>query len=437
MSGTLAHYTLGELLGAGGMGRVFAAEHPSGKPLAVKVLHETLRADPMLVARLADEARTASLIQHRNVIRVLDHGLDDGAPFLVMERAHGIPLGSLIEQQGPLPLVRARAIASQILSGLAAIHRAGLVHGDMKSDNVLVDAADRVTIIDFGLARSQGARPEWLDEHMLSGTPEYMAPELVMGRPITVAAEIYAVGVIVYEMVTGSTPFGGGTTTAIFERHLTDDVVPPSLRCPDRTIPVPLENVIMRALAKEPSSRHLNAEMFATAVERSIAPRYIERRVSHAVVTDCPATGPTREWTRRTTQRRLPHPRRRFAEGTAPRDSAEVIAKRDELGDAFAAGSPDAIIATTLALVQILLDEHRLAAAAHQLDEVIGALDAQSPAQLWRLELALGAVYEGLGYHDRAREAGQRAGRCAERAGDRAGINRAAAFIRRLPSRSR
>jgi serine/threonine-protein kinase len=272
---------LGDLLGAGGMGRVFAAEDSKHAPVAVKVLHEVLASDPIMVDRFLDEGRAAQRVTHRNVVRVFDHGMSAaGTPFLVMERVPGIPLGSLIQREGSLPFFRIRAIAAQIFAGLAAIHRAGLVHGDLKSDNILVDESDRVTIIDFGLARTPGTRPAFGDDQMLTGTPEYMAPELIRGEPISTASELYAVGVILYEMLTGSTPGGGGTTTAIFERHLSDELVPPTLRCPDRTIPVSLEAVILRALDKDPAARHLNADIFATAVDRSV-PADCTDRIPH------------------------------------------------------------------------------------------------------------------------------------------------------------
>jgi serine/threonine-protein kinase len=255
------------------MGRVFATTHPSPRPLVIKVLHESLEADPIAVRRLREEARLARQISHRNVVRVVDDGVTaTGAPYVVMERAAGISLGDLVDRDGPLPLGRVRTISSQILSALAAIHQAGLVHGDIKSDNVLVDDGDRdaVTIIDFGLARKSGTRAYGIDEHMLSGTPEYMAPELARGEPLTPAGELYAVGVIVYEMLTGSTPFGSSSVTSVFEAHLHDSVVPPSLRVPDRMIPSSLEGIVLRALAKDPADRHIDAAFLATGIERAI-----------------------------------------------------------------------------------------------------------------------------------------------------------------------
>lgn len=315
-------YVVGELLGVGGMGRVFMADHPARPRVAIKFLHEALASDAVMVARLHEEAEAAQRVRHTNVVRIYEHGLtSDGVPFIAMERRDGTSLGALLQRTGPLPLRRLRKIASQILAGLGAIHRADLVHGDIKSDNIIIGENDRVTIIDFGLARRSGMPAKGLDAQMLSGTPEYMAPETIRGEPLTPAADLYAVGIVLYEMLTGTTPVGGGTATAVFERHLHDEIVPPSLRCPDRTIPVSLEAAILRALEKDASARHLNAEMFATAIDRAIPPSSDDGFIG----TGRPAAsaiGPTREWSSCRTARHVPHARRRFAEGTKPRESA-------------------------------------------------------------------------------------------------------------------
>ena len=267
----LGDYVVGDELGVGGMGRVFAATQADGSSAVVKLLHPALVAEPSLATRLLEEARMARLVSHRNVVRVIDSGTTlDGTPFLVMRRAAGVSLGAVIQAHGPLPLLRAHKIATQILEGVSAIHAAGLVHGDLKSDNVLVDDEDHVTIIDFGLARAAATAPTWLGENALSGTPEYMAQEVIRGEVMTSAADLYAAGIIVYEMLTATTPFAGVTTAEIFERHLNDAVVPPSLRCTNRTLPVALEALVMRALAKNPAHRHHSAGLFATAIERAI-----------------------------------------------------------------------------------------------------------------------------------------------------------------------
>lgn len=291
---------LGELLGMGGMGRVYAAEHPAQIPVAVKLLDDALRGDPVMVARMAEEASAALRVVHPNVVRVLDSGAtDDGVPFVAMRRVSGVPLGVVVERDGPLALGRIRSILGQILSGAAAIHGAGLVHGDLKSANVLVEggpAGDRITIIDFGLARPIAASAPRTDRRV-SGTPDYMAPEVIRGEPVTAASDLYAVGVILYELLTGTTPFGGGSPTMIFDRHLDDDVAPPSLRCPDRTIPGALEAVVLRALAKQPADRFPDAQRFAEALDRAVPPAVCEGAPAPCRIVFS-TTAPTREWSR-------------------------------------------------------------------------------------------------------------------------------------------
>lgn len=422
-----ADVVIGDLLGAGGMGRVFAAKDSARTPLAVKVLHDVLAEDPVMVARFLEEGRAAKRVSHRNVVRVVDHGLSaSGSPFLIMQRAPGIPLGALIQRDGPLPLLRTRKIATQILAGLAAIHRAGLVHGDIKSDNVLVDPtqADTVTIIDFGLARPPGTLVIGGDEQMLTGTPEYMAPEVIRGEPMSASAELYAVGVIIYEMLTGSTPFGGGTATAVFERHLSDDLIAPSLRCPERNIPIALESVIARALDKDPAARHLNADLFASAIERAVSPDLVERPPKIG-----PRISPIAD-----TIHDLPRRHCRFAEGTVPGDSSDVQRRRHELTAALTERAAEPIVVAYLMLVQALVHEHRLVAAAQELQAGIAWLDAQglSPPSVWRLLLTLATIFDGLGDRVRARDTAVDALAAARHGSDRMGRARAEALLRRL-----
>ncbi|HSD90424.1 MAG TPA: serine/threonine-protein kinase [Kofleriaceae bacterium] len=426
-------FELGELIGAGGMGRVFSATYAERR-IAVKLLHDELVRDPNMVARFADEALAARRVSHRNVVRVIEHGFhSDGSPFLAMEHAPGITLGELIEREGTLPLTRIRAIGTQILLGLGAIHRAGLLHGDMKSDNVLVDVAnaDKVTIIDFGLARSVCSTAGV--ETVLSGTPEYMAPEVIRGEAASVSTDLYAVGVILYEMLTGTTPFAGGNAAEIFERHLTDEVVPPSLRAPERTIPAVLEGIVMRALAKDASLRHFDAELFATALSRCIPASFVERQTPARLIEPrSTSRALTNEWSRQQTSRKLPHPRRRFAEGTLPRDNDAIQTCRDDLSYAIAGGDPGAIITACLSLVEVLCNEHRLLSAARELETAITWLASDEDAPLWRLQLTLAAIYDGLGDRPAALSAATAARTSAKRLGDAQGTTRANALARRL-----
>jgi serine/threonine-protein kinase len=208
-------------------------------------------------------------VHHANVVAVSDAGLAaDGTPFLVMELVRGVPLDELVHREGPFTLRRATAVVGQILAGLQALHDAGFVHGDVKSGNVLIDAdpgADRVKLIDLGLARTADA-PDPPGARIASGTPEYMAPEVVLGHGASPRSDVYGAGVVLYQLLTGTTPFEGGPSREILRRQLDDAVVPPSLRCPDRTIPPALEAAVMIALAKEPSARHASAAAFAAVI---------------------------------------------------------------------------------------------------------------------------------------------------------------------------
>jgi serine/threonine protein kinase len=271
-------YQLGELLGRGGMGQVHVARHKSGKIVAIKRVRNTLREDRLIVDLLGDEARLLAAVSHPNVVRVLESGTDnDGRPFLVMDRAAGTPLHEVIARAGALPRDRLVTIAGQLFAGLAAIHAAGIVHGDLKSHNVLVDDIDIVTIIDFGLARPI-ARIDDPDAPlgMIAGTPAYMAPELLGGGAATVASDVYAAGAIVYEMLTGSTPFAG-TPAAILTRQLTEEVEPPSRRAPRRAINTALDSVLLCALDPMASERFTDAHCLAAAFAAATGQRRLAR----------------------------------------------------------------------------------------------------------------------------------------------------------------
>ncbi|MBZ0238324.1 MAG: serine/threonine protein kinase [Deltaproteobacteria bacterium] len=295
-------YLLGDELGAGGMGVVYRAQQlrPS-RPVAIKFLHRVLARDPRTVARFRDEALTASRLDHPNSVAVLDHGEnDDGTPYLVMEYVSGRTLRHIVDD-GPLPIARAIAITRQVLGALACAHAHDIVHSDVKTENVLVQATagrEHVKLVDFGLARvilsfDEEDRATSSDAH-IAGTPEYMAPEVILGGTPSPASDIYAVGVILHEMVTGTTPFGGGKPMDIFQRHVLDPIVPPSVRFPQLAIPRRLEEVIERALAKEPQDRFPDAAAFAEALDRCEAPPAgvqlpaVPAETSRAVGARCP-----------------------------------------------------------------------------------------------------------------------------------------------------
>lgn len=355
-------YRIGELLGRGGMGNVFAARHRSGRSVVVKRIRDTLRGDRLLLDRFASESRLLQAVSHPNVVRALGDGTDDtGQPYLVMDRAEGTPLDALVRRDGPLAIDRAVKISLQLLAGLAAIHDARVVHADMKSANVLVDDHDNATIIDFGLARTVTRNVN----ELIAGTPSYMAPEVIDGQPPTVASDLYAVATILYEMLTGAPPFAGSLAT-ILARQVCDGVEPPSARVPERGITAELDRVLLRALTKAPAGRYASARELATALADCLIPPTPE--VDDGALT----------------RQRIPSAR------TATADS-------------------DAVIGTALDAAHALIAARKRTEACDVLEAALASLapdiasDAQISCEVWRLETVLAALYDALGRKERAR----------------------------------
>jgi len=297
----LGPYELRSQIGAGGMGVVYEAQPPVGDRVAVKLLQGQRLHDERAVRRFHDEGTAGSIVVHPNVVSTLAQGeTEDGVPFLVMKRVCGEPLGIRIQRDGPPSLRRGIELVQQILAGVDAMHAAGIVHGDLKSDNVLIerraDGTDVPMVIDFGLAHVQfcaeDVRRPQPGEELVSGTPDYMAPEVIRGEGSSRASDLYAVGVILYETITGSTPFQGGTPGEIVRRHLFDPVVPPSLR---RTaVPAVLERIVMRALEKQPALRFESAAAFAAAL--ALASPSLENEPSDVPIGKISREAPTLDW---------------------------------------------------------------------------------------------------------------------------------------------
>jgi serine/threonine protein kinase len=326
-------YVLRERIGQGGMGYVFLADQPAlRRSVAIKVLHPELAGIPAHARRFQDEAVIACHVRSPHCVQVFDSGaLLDGTPYIVMEHVPGRSLGRIIADES-ISLPRALDLFDQVLRALAATHRNGIVHGDVKSDNFLVElveGVDHVTLIDFGLARAiapPASVDQDHDEIMISGTPEYMAPERIAGEPASPASDLYGAGVILYELLTGTTPFSGGTAMEIMFRQARDEVIPPSQRRPDRAIPPVLDRIALRALDKRPEARFADAASFARAL-RAAGPLRAPR----------PDVGGSEQRTadRDTSTRRL---HRRFARGSdcgSSRRGEEVEAVRREIGAAL------------------------------------------------------------------------------------------------------
>ncbi|MEZ4339323.1 MAG: serine/threonine-protein kinase [Sandaracinaceae bacterium] len=261
-------YEIRAKLGAGGMGTVYEARHRLiDKRVVVKVLHRDFVEDDTAVERFRREAKAATAIDHDHVVDVTDFGsLADGTPFLVMEHLEGQPLSELIDDEGVLSVGRAAAIARQICDGLHAAHQKGIVHRDMKPENVFMvrrpRGGDFVKILDFGISRvlteSEHARLTQAGTAM--GTPAFMAPEQAQGRPSTDhKADIFSVGVMLYEMLGGELPFAGDTLAALLLAVMT--VTPRSVRELRADVPPRLAALVDRAMAKEPRDRPTAAEL--------------------------------------------------------------------------------------------------------------------------------------------------------------------------------
>ena len=432
-------YVLGEVLGMGGMGVVYLAAHPSlDRTVALKMLRPEIDTLPHVVRRFRNEALAGARLSHPNVVSIFDFGSTaDGLPYLVMEHVSGCSLAKLVAEHGPMSVRRAADLVRQILAALDEAHQAGVVHADVKSDNILVqhrrDDSEVAKLSDFGLARFLDDPSPIAPESMISGTPEYLAPEVIGGASPSPAADLYGVGVILYELIAGTTPFAGGTSLEILTRHLDEAVVPPSLRCPDRQIPGDLERVVMRALDKDPAKRFPSAAAFAAALVAAIPATEPPSLPAHAPSNPFRTEAPTRDWSRADIAGSCDRQSPGRTLGSEPASSQ----LREAVACAIRAGDVDAIVVSYLDLSRALIDDHQLLAAATELEEGVtllsceaGPPDARSP--IWRLLLSLAAVYDGLGDPVRARRAAFASREDALRSDDIVGQDRTRALIERM-----
>ena len=254
-------------LGAGGMGAVYLArDEQLGEPVALKVIAGMALLDPSSAERLRREASMARRISHPNVVRMHDLGEENGLLFVSMEYVAGESLAARITRLGVLTPAQLRPIVLQLCAGLAAAHAAGVVHRDLKPANILIDAQERVKLIDFGIARGD-LHAGMTATNMVIGTPEYMAPEQIKGGAIDARTDIYALGAVLYHALTGRPPFRGETPIAVGLAHCTDPVVPPRQLRPD--LPPVWDALIVRALEKTPAARFPDVEAVLTALRAS------------------------------------------------------------------------------------------------------------------------------------------------------------------------
>lgn len=235
------------------------------RPVAIKMLHARLADDPVFVQRFRAEARVAASVRQANVVDIYDFGQQDGILYIIMQYIDGEDLKSLIQRSAPLPIRDCRRIIGNVLDGLQAIHAAGIVHRDIKPQNVLVGTDGVARVTDFGVAEVD-ATAGLTGEGLTIGTVDYMAPEQAQGLPLTPAADLYATGVMLYEMLTGTLPFQGKTSRETMLQHINGQLVPPGSRLPERGITPAIDAVIAQSLAKVPTRRFGSARAMKQAV---------------------------------------------------------------------------------------------------------------------------------------------------------------------------
>ena len=284
-------YRIERLLGVGGMGAVYKAEDQElGIPIALKVIRTEVLSNPGVgidfERRFKQELLLARQVTHQNVLRIHDLGESNGVKYITMPFIEGSDLHAILGS-GHLPFERVLSLARQITSGLAAAHDVGIVHRDLKPQNILVDLSGRAYISDFGLAKSYEASAAGLTRPGdFIGTPRYMAPESVEGQPSDHRSDLYALGLILYEMASGSTPFPGDSALEVLMQRVRISPRPLKEVAPD--LPPFFTNIVMRCLEKEPARRYQTARDLLQDLEQSKSTGGSRTRASQSVVINLP-----------------------------------------------------------------------------------------------------------------------------------------------------
>ncbi|HEY3050221.1 MAG TPA: Stk1 family PASTA domain-containing Ser/Thr kinase [Gaiellaceae bacterium] len=258
-------YRIMRKLGSGGMADVYLAEDEElGRRVAIKILNDKHANDEQFVERFRREAKNAAGLSHPNIVSIYDRGEAEGTYYIAMEYLDGRSLKELVVARGPLPIADAIEATRQVLTALRFAHRKGVVHRDIKPHNVMADADGRLKVTDFGIARAGVS--QMTEAGSIIGTAQYLSPEQARGAAVDQRSDLYSIGVVLYEMLTGQVPFTGESPVEIAMKHLSDTPRPPSLLRPE--IPPDLDMVVLRALAKNPEDRFQTAEEMDAELER-------------------------------------------------------------------------------------------------------------------------------------------------------------------------
>jgi eukaryotic-like serine/threonine-protein kinase len=301
-------YRIVSRLGSGGMATVYLAEDEVlGRRVAIKILNERYANDEQFVERFRREAKSAAGLSHPNIVSIYDRGEAEGTYYIAMEHLDGRTLKQLILARGPAPIKIAIEYTRQILGALQFAHRNGIVHRDIKPHNVLVDADGRAKVTDFGIARA-GAASQMTEAGSIVGTAHYLSPEQAQGGAVDQRSDLYSVGIVLYELLTGSVPFTGDAPVEIAMKHLSEKPEPPSSKRPE--VPRELDYVVMRALAKDPEDRYQSTEEMDRDLERISRGLGVSRRTEEAAtaIISAPSTMPTTITRAATTVRDRPPP---------------------------------------------------------------------------------------------------------------------------------
>ena len=251
-------------LGSGGMAEVYCAQDLQlGRKVALKILYRRFAEDGEFVERFRREASSAAGLQHQHVVAVYDRGEYDGTYYIAMEYLEGRSLKTIVQQEAPLDPDRAIDLTIQVLRAARFAHRRGIIHRDLKPHNVIVDADGRAKVTDFGIARAGAS--DMTQTGSIMGTAQYLSPEQAQGHAVSAASDIYSIGIMLYELLTGRVPFDGESAVTIALKQVNERATPPSAYNP--AVSPELEEAVMRALEKDPANRYPDAEAFIAALQ--------------------------------------------------------------------------------------------------------------------------------------------------------------------------